>query len=75
MSAEAHVVHHGGPEPHGVSGDHVGIKVLDEHVVGFQHDVHDHYGVHPPDGVQGHHGESHVPLQLWPWAVRTCCCH
>ena len=26
MAAEAHVVHRGDPEPHGVGGDHAGVK-------------------------------------------------
>ena len=35
MAAEAHVVPQGDPEPHGVGGVHVGVIVLEEHVVGL----------------------------------------
>ena len=31
MAAEAHVIHQGDPEPNGVGGDHVGVKIIDEH--------------------------------------------
>ena len=62
MAAEAHVVHRDDPEPHGVGGDHVGVKVLCQDVVGLLQDVHQHNGVHQHHMVQGHHGELHVPL-------------
>ena len=45
MAAEAHVVHRGDPEPHGVGGDH-GVKVLCQDVVlgtmGFRCTTVDH---------------------------------
>ena len=42
---EAHVAHHGDPEPLDVCGDHVGVKVLGQYLVVNQcHGVHHFFG-------------------------------
>ena len=40
MVVEGHVVHHVEPEPHGIGGDHVEVKVLGKDLVGLHQDVH-----------------------------------
>ena len=56
------MVHHEDPEPNGVGGQHVGVKVLDEDIVGLHQVVQPQHGVLQQHGVQGHHSEPHVPL-------------
>ena len=60
---EAHVVHHGDDETHGVGAHHEVVRHLEE----FQLHVHQvpcaQHGVHQHYWVQGYHGGHHVLLQ------------
>ena len=52
------------PDPHGVGGEHVGVCVPGEHVVGLHQDVYHHNGVLQHHWVQGHHGLTTCPSAM-----------